>query len=485
MLFTLRFIFCNLANSRWQDHLVVGKNLTGAAYSIAIFFSLWSLIMLGSDASYCKYPTDSKSSTNVGTLSYCTIYHDSFPDGSMNVSAFIADCAAQEATGWNQSDMGFYQLYEPTLDTPQSGLEFEDAVAADLLPSFAVIFQQQNNVNIRTAVSLHKDEGARAWVPPAPDRAIHTCTLPECNKKCPVREGSMMEAVATYAAACEINDRMRDATLMSYSQFLLNLLELLVLVQIGVSTGRIKHLPAAVKQSNHADTAASSTLFFFPIRLMGAVSVSALLIFFSMATIDLIALRFKEMVVDIEMAYNDDLVPILNDPGGLPHDWNLPRYHNLYFDDGGGTIPPYQARPPFNGLDGDCPCSTIGAMKDATELARDLYPPVKDFVTYCMGGTQRRQLEPSNQHWRRLQQGGGCPAHAHAAQDGSCYCDTGYAVVHGQCRKSAITSAEKCSKATKTLQRMISDRQTGIVIKCSFEHLRMFWEPIPFCIRCE
>ena len=543
-LFTLRFVFCNVANGRWQ---AIGNNLTGAAYFIAVFFSLWSLSVLGNDASYCRYPTDVSTNTDggyvapdgtaAGMLSYCTIYADSVPGGSMAAGKFMADCKAQAATGWNKTQTGFYEVYEPATITPQSGLEVEEPAQCDLLPSLASAFQEKARLNIRTAYSSHSEWNPAAM--PIPDGLDLTTTPPGyysniySNAQCPVKLGSVMEAVATYADACEDNSRMRDATLLSISQSVLNLMELLVLVQIGVGMGHISCLPAMITPSNHADTAAASTPFYYPVRMMGAVSVSALLIFFFMATIDLMALRVKNSIVPINAAYNDLLVSMLSGPDAA--------FQNSYFDDGAGRVPPYQARPPFNGLDDDCPCSILSAVQ---EVATELSGPVTTLVTAQMGGSRRRQLEVvptsaqlapptqflpqlSSDDLRRLQQGG-CPVHASLKPNGGCVCDDGYAVVQGQwkCQPSSNDwrrlqqgicpphsqlidpqdpnsqcycdegytpvsgqcqegAADPTAQAIADIERVVEDPQTGKVIKCSFEALRMFWEPLPFCIRCE
>ena len=54
ILFTLRFVFCNIANNRWVKEET--NNLTGVAFFVAMFFSFWSLTVTINDATYCHYP---------------------------------------------------------------------------------------------------------------------------------------------------------------------------------------------------------------------------------------------------------------------------------------------------------------------------------------------------------------------------------------------------------------------------------------------
>jgi hypothetical protein len=116
-LFLMRFICCNVANSEWQ-HL--GKNITGLALGLGLAFSLWSLLLTGSDAMYCRYPTrtgyhDAIEGAADGSAGrgYCTIYHESLPASGVPSKEFMQDCSLHERTGWNASAVLFRQRFLP------------------------------------------------------------------------------------------------------------------------------------------------------------------------------------------------------------------------------------------------------------------------------------------------------------------------------------------------------------------------------------
>ena len=146
-LILVRFIFCNLANSQWQEMGTSVRDLfintcgcsranpeaAGKYYVserfplisilqevfthemvqvLALIFSLWSLIHLGDDASMCRYPTEFGAGVENG---YCSVVvPDSVAGGyGQNVASrlFEADCGLQKATGWNESRAGLFQVY--------------------------------------------------------------------------------------------------------------------------------------------------------------------------------------------------------------------------------------------------------------------------------------------------------------------------------------------------------------------------------------
>jgi hypothetical protein len=240
-LFLLRFLMGNLSNNQWQE---VGKNLTGAAFSCAVFFSVWSLGFLWEDVGYCRYPTavhrvDSE-------LSYCTIFGAGLPDEGMPVKAFMADCDAQSLlmVGRNsfspsctyddcalasQVNVSFAQLFAPTTYTPTSGLQLppEDPATVDILPSKAIDF-------VRWAQKVAKNTAQGKGVPGIiidPPEPV-TCDATDPDRPCLYESGSMIEAIQMYAEDCEDNVRMRDSTLLVSTLFLLNLIELLLLLKV-------------------------------------------------------------------------------------------------------------------------------------------------------------------------------------------------------------------------------------------------------------
>lgn len=318
ILFVLRFIFCNLANSRWQST----SKITRSALVVAIVFSLWSLVTLGNDAQFCRYPTEVDSEDDK-IVQYCTIYAEEIPGGSMGAKDFFQTedgCEAGRKTGWADMQVGFNQLYDPTTFTPQSQIKFADPVAEDLLPSRARVFdwQMYNEADgaLVSPEQLCQNDPAKCACGPRDPCYFDTMTINQETKNYFCGEfayGSMMEAVASYATACEDNLRMRDSTLQSWTQLLLNIVELVVLVVMWT------------KQSKGHMFSRSTGAY--PIRLLGAVAVTGLLLLSFLADIDLIALQTEQAIEKLEANL---------DNSGYEH----------------------KARPPFSSPGEDCPGPT-------------------------------------------------------------------------------------------------------------------------------
>jgi hypothetical protein len=241
-LFLLRFLMGNLSNNQWQE---VGKNLTGAAFSCALFFSVWSLGFLWADVGYCRYPTAVHRADS--ELSYCTIFGAGLPDEGMPVKAFMADCDAQsllmvgrkyfsssctydDCVLASQVNVSFAQLFAPTTYTPTSSLQFpaETPATVDLLPSKGIDF-------VRWAQKIAGDTARSKGVPGLimdPPEPV-TCDATDPDRPCLYEAGSMIEAIQMYAEDCEDNVRMRDSTLLVSALFLLNLFELLLLLKVN------------------------------------------------------------------------------------------------------------------------------------------------------------------------------------------------------------------------------------------------------------
>lgn len=218
-LFVLRFFMGNLANNRWQD---MGKNLTGAAFTCAIFFSLWSMGFLYEDVGYCRYPTAVHRDDT--EISYCTIYGNGLPDEGIAFKAFMADCSAQShlmvgAKSASQTNVSLAQLFSPTTYTPTSSLEFpvDNMANVDLLPSR------------QTEVERYAEQEAKL---PYGDS-----TLADLSESwpCDYTSGTMIEAIDMYGSDCEANTRMRESTLLVSTLFILNVLELLLLLKVSRS----------------------------------------------------------------------------------------------------------------------------------------------------------------------------------------------------------------------------------------------------------
>ena len=235
-LFVLRFIMCNLSNNQWQD---VGKNLTGAAFGFAVFFSMWSFFLLWADATYCHYPTDVRQADDATIdQSYCYVFGEGLPSEGMASKVFMSDCDAHNqlmvgeypdhcysnCMSAAEVNVSFAQLFRPTSLTPTTGLSFEDGdlASVDLLPSQQTAF-------------LQHAQSQRTHPEPGPEPEPPTCDTGDLDGACACRAGSMIEAIQMYAEECEDNERMRDSTLLVCTLFVLNMLELAILFKVSPS----------------------------------------------------------------------------------------------------------------------------------------------------------------------------------------------------------------------------------------------------------
>ena len=75
---------------------------------LGIVLAVWSLVFLGDDLGYCKWPASASVRQSSNTV--CTV---ELPSGKAVPSGgFAHDCAAQTATGWNDHDVSFAQRIE-------------------------------------------------------------------------------------------------------------------------------------------------------------------------------------------------------------------------------------------------------------------------------------------------------------------------------------------------------------------------------------
>lgn len=543
----------NLSNNQWQE---VGKNLTGAAFSFAIFFSLWSLGFLWADVSYCRYPTAVNHADS--ELSYCTVFGTGLPDKGLPSKSFMTDCDAQQSlmvgkqqtcdsgfascTAAAQTNVSFYQLFSPATTTPTSQMDFaaDNLAAADLLPS--------QEIEIRRWAQEVAGEHAKNkhMQPPI----FEPLDIPEVDatmvdRPCAYNAGSVIEAIQTYADDCESNTRMRDSTLLVSTLFVLNVLEMLMLLKIGLTTDRLTvpvitdHLlrarqTAGARHSSrkacsmtswlltHAELVANPT-FMFPIRLVTGVVVSVLLMSGALASIDYSALQATRSIESIEQSYNAEFVPMMRDGlgdylsglseqgGGEPL-----TYHNEFFD-AGAELSARSAYPAFNKLDDDCPCSLSGTLRTiGKNLAGHAFKAACELAS---SGRRRRLLENVGNvvsHHRVLAENEGCPPNSKPNQDGRCSCIDGFSVnneetacveaARGVCPGVANAyvdadgscycerdfrpsdTGDGCIEAglnfeITQIRDILQKWETGLASKCTVQYMRELWEPIPFCIR--
>jgi len=206
----------------------------------------------------------------------------------------------------------------------------------------------------------------------------------------------------------------------------------------NLSTGETSSLSRWIL--TYAETSAADTAFAFPIRLVSAVVVSCLLVLGGLATIDFWALRMTRSIESIEQTYNVAVVPAMRGDHPEGEDGIVDQlltqlsppgfgsaFHNSYFDSG-AELSPHAARPSFNALDEDCPCSPFSALQT---VAADIGPHLMNAVNSQNDDAGRR------------------------------------------------TQAQEIEQVRDTLQ----DPGTGVTIKCMVQQLRTIWEPLPFCIR--
>ena len=194
---------------------------------------------------HCRYPTNVNNASS-SELSYCTIYGKGLPDTGMPSKEFMNDCVAQESLMVGdtprcpeggkhvpcrpaaQFDVPFYQLFVAKPPIAYAGTESE-AQDSELLPSRENEFE----ANARLVAAHHA--ASKGVMPPVMD----PLSPPDCkaNKQdgpCTYQAGSMIEAIHEYASDCEENDDMRVATLLVSALFILNLVELLMLLQVSL-----------------------------------------------------------------------------------------------------------------------------------------------------------------------------------------------------------------------------------------------------------
>ena len=140
LLLATRFFCANAANSRWHT---IGRNLGGLAMVCGLFLSIWCLVFLADDLSYCKYPSDMGLETG---QTYCTVYSEEhFPDG-LDTAAVGQDCLLQNRTGWNhvlvsatqtvlQAETVVVESSDPILATATA-----ENIAVEMMPEYSRTF---------------------------------------------------------------------------------------------------------------------------------------------------------------------------------------------------------------------------------------------------------------------------------------------------------------------------------------------------------
>jgi hypothetical protein len=531
-LFIARFVMCNIANNQWQR---MGKNITGTAFVFAVFLSLWSVSMVASDAAHCKYPTrstyewygisDNEKEVHGG---YCVIYADGTFTGSgftlsglpaegVTSKTFRSDCALQAATGWNDTQVSFKQVYEyeyapPPAPTPV--VPPENAFAnrgVTLLPSRQSAFETYAR---QRSIQVAREHG----VPPHIFQLESADTSDDAStydSACSFAAGSVLEAIDVYSEQCETSSRLRESTLLVVTFTLLNICEVFLLIKLGVSNGvfKVRHPWFKWTVITHAESMSVKIAFLYPVRLLAAVTVSCLLVIGALSTIDLMAVQVEFRVREFEQMYDTVIVPFFQ------HGIEDVLIHNPYFDSDASHLPPLQSLPAFSSLDSDCPCGVYTSMG---RIGADLWPYIRELAT---SGIFRRRLQiivevpatatgTMNLATRRWLQATGpctlpnshfdarsstgcrcdvgftpntdstacvpssCPLNAHLDADGSCYCNDRYAV------NDAGTGCEAGGPqyALRQIVNILEKEDTGVTVKCFFESLRLWYEPIPFAM---
>eukprot|EP01046_Picozoa_sp_COSAG06_P003035 COSAG06_NODE_113_length_23458_cov_74.739715_14_plen_919_part_00 len=512
-----RYVMCNLANNHWQ---AAGKNITGAAFVFGVISSWWSLLMVGSDARFCRYPTATGSEVEAG---YCTILGAGLPDDGVPSRSFLADCSLMQASGWNDTEIGYFQRFETLppgthLHHRSSTQEVEVAIAPSRERAFADAARDQalkeaNRTGFHAPI-FPEDSGADMLIPLLDGVGL--------SSDCPVATASLLEAVQQYAIDCENNSRMRESTLLVSGLALLNLIEGLFMLKIAVSVlsegsligeedlqklpekhaRHLEHVYSARRAigsedatwlsrlvRSHAEVSLddTSSTFRFPVRLLASVAVSSSLILMLMSSVDFTAVQIARTSDKVETFYNYQVVPLLRQQSNLTEtsyldqmkDLGLPQsYHNAYFDEH-PVLPARYDRPGFHTLDSDCPCSLIHAV---TGLAGDIAEHVAALAT--AGGSAemldgKLPSSPGSLGRRRILQavGEACPPNSHDDPDQGCTCNDGF-----------VSDGQGCVVDTiefhvKALSEILQRNETGLLVKCTMQTARMLYEPMPFAVR--
>lgn len=498
-LFLMRFICCNLANSQWQS---LGRNFTGVAFVFALIFSVWSLALTSNDAMYCRYPTrdgyhDSiEGGSGTSSTGYCTIYSQ---DGrSWPSNSFMQDCTLQNSSGWNASLVSYRQLFDerpiPELAVASTSgpLIFAPARAQTvvLLDDHANKFRATAE-KLSTKLSIDAGDQPHMFESQSAGGSEQDSGESFADRgQCSFTPGSMLDAIAGYSAECESNNRMRESAILVSCFALLNWIELALLFKIGVRSGCFAPTESCKKQlkdardsrskswlgdyvaKSHADyTSANPAAFFFPVRLVVAVTVGWTVVIMLAASLDQFALHIEFQLDLAEQGYRDVVVPFMRDGvgemlGGYP-------YHNVYFDLDEANLPPRNLNPSFNAPDADCPCNVLG---QDWKLVEELWPHVSAIAS-ASGALRRRRLQQAGDV--NLQEH--CPSNAHFdAVAGQCLCDEGYEV---DSDGTSCIDGDALQYHIRETVAIMERPETGRLVKCSFEMFRVWYEPLPFAMR--
>jgi hypothetical protein len=476
-LFILRFVFCNLVNSRWRHNTVVACNWTGLVLAIALFLSIWSLPLMMTDLRHCRYPT-----ADADPAGYCVIEGSAFPTGSVPSQQFLRDCALQSRTGWNDSAISFRQILNnvpnPNFPPPSSILDFSEPHVTETsgddtheLLSYALLTSRAGA--FKTEAIAEARLQANAIGVPLPDMSgIDVTSLQNTMPMpCSARSGSVLEGVNEYIAECEGNDEMREATLLVLVLTVLNGIELVILLKIAATNMfqlGAQHGPPCLDRDANRTT---GDTFFFPTRLIVAIIVEWLVvIFFFASQIDMTATTVSRSLGEFEAVYTEQIIPQLRGPTAIPEPFSgiLPtlaqsEFQNSYFNIStnpptGGGLPPLAYFPPYHDLDGDCPCSVFDEWYFLGGKLLDLVPlaVLSPGQIQCPDGSDK------------------CGSTFCCDSNGLRYCPIDYVY---------DTNTKVCVDPAHQAMQLLETRRSGALIKCSVEYLRLIYEPVPFACR--
>ena len=503
--FASRFIMCNVANNQWQ---AAGKNITGMAFFLGVVGSWWSLIMVASDALYCRYPTD----VGDGAGSFCTVFGDGLPEDGVPSKAFTTDCSLMQASGWNDTEVAYYQRFS-SIPAPAVSFDFNAAIEnhqleVEMVPSKESAFFDAARGQAKVAANR---TGLPAPVfPDSSDEIdfIGLLGLGTAPLVCPAAPGSLLEAVQQYSSDCEGNSRMRESMLLVSGLALLNLIEGVFMLKLAISVlseGTVlanKHLEKLPEKRaeqlekvfaarraigtndaswltwlvmTHAETTQDGRKLYFPTRMVASIVVSWLVLLILLSSVDLGALQISRALDEFESNYNTQIVPLLRD--GLEQrffaDFTFRgkpiHYHNSYFDDPNNAgLDPRSSLPGFHKVDADCPCSLVRA---AVDIGGDLAGHLA--AVAAATGEMRRNTR------RRVQtEGEACPENAFNDAGIGCTCNDGFFLSDRQeCVPETIESH------VKAIADIMQRNTTGAFFKCTMQTLREVTEPLPFAVR--
>jgi hypothetical protein len=396
---------------------------------------------------------------------------------SMLSGQFAQDCDAQSATQWDEVAISFAQRLEVrTAEFPSdmmedkrrphdSALTETQDVSIDWMPTRkGTVWTSFYN---RAQIQAQAQQGGQMF-PQPPERDQPDSWIDSedgsWSASCIPTDGTLMYAVAGYIKACEEQDTMWQSTLLVITLFLLNLVEVYLLIVmaadgVGGDVAALTRLPMDIIATCWSQCRGQASKIVpsrfsisgpadqrrpdakLPVRLLTAIALSWVLV-------TLMATEIAQMS-DQMFASLSQLDGVWTSTAEMFSDCDDPdSVCNPYLQTH-TTVPEYKNFPPFNDLNDDCPAGTaelfertsaIVSQPEFWQLVFSEFSGDAGSDLLDRGGAQGQQQRRLLQHGsalvyastnsststRRILQE--CPPFSHDGGTSSCVCDDGFMV---------------------------------------------------------